>query len=55
MRSSKGEHGPVLIDFLLHINGDMSERVMTVIESLVPAVEVYSIDKNKLHTVDVQS
>ena len=46
MRSSKGEHGPVLIDFLLHINGDMSERVMTVIESLVPAVEVYSIDES---------
>jgi DNA polymerase V len=45
MRSSKGEHGPVLIDFLLHINGDMSERVMTIIESLVPALEVYSIDE----------
>ena len=35
--------------------GDMSERVMSLIESMVPAVEVYSIDKNKLHTVDVQS
>ena len=45
MRSSKGEHGPVLIDFLLHINGDMSQRVMTVIEGMVPAVEVYSIDE----------
>ncbi|WP_074759346.1 DUF4113 domain-containing protein [Pseudomonas abietaniphila] len=45
MRSSKGEHGPVLIDFLLHINGDMSERVMTIIESMVPALEVYSIDE----------
>ena len=33
--------------------GDMSERVMSVIESLVPAVEVYSIDKNKLYTMDV--
>jgi len=55
MRSSKGEHGPVLIDFLLHINGDISERVMTVIEGLVPAVEVYSIDKSKMHTMDVQS
>lgn len=52
MRSSKGEHGPVLIDFLLHINGDMSERVMSVIESLVPALEVYSIDKSKLYSVD---
>lgn len=36
---------PVPIDFLFHINGDMSERVMTLIESLVPAVEVYSIDE----------
>jgi len=52
MRSSKGEHGPVLIDFLLHINGDISERVMTVIESLVPALEVYSIDKSKLYSAD---
>jgi len=42
MRSSKGEHGPVLIDFLLHINGDISERVMTVIEGLVPHLEIYS-------------
>ena len=25
--------------------GDMSERVMTVIESMVPALEVYSIDE----------
>ena len=35
--------------------GDMSERVMSLIESQLPAVEVYSIDKNRLHTVDVQS
>ena len=35
--------------------GDMSERVMSLIEAMVPAVEVYSIDKNKLHTVDAQS
>ncbi|NMY76859.1 RulB protein [Pseudomonas sp. WS 5071] len=35
--------------------GDMSERVMSLIEAQVPAVEVYSIDKNKLHTVDAQS
>lgn len=35
--------------------GDMSERVMSLIEAQVPAVEVYSIDKNKLHTVDAKS
>lgn len=32
--------------------GDMSQRVMTVIESLVPALEVYSIDKSKLYSAD---
>jgi len=32
--------------------GDISERVMTVIESLVPALEVYSIDKSKLYSAD---
>ena len=35
--------------------GQMSERVMTLIESMVCDSEVYSIDKNKLHTVDAQS
>lgn len=45
MRSSKGEHGPVLIDFLLHINGDMSQRVMTILEGMAPVLEVYSIDE----------
>ncbi|GFZ68732.1 hypothetical protein PSE10B_52540 [Pseudomonas amygdali pv. eriobotryae] len=48
----RAHHG---VDFLFHINGDMSERVMSIIESMVPATEVYSIDKNKLHTVDAQS
>jgi len=45
MRSSKGEHGPVLIDFLLHINGQMSARVMTTLEGMFPRIEVYSIDE----------
>ncbi len=45
MRSSKGEHGPVLIDFLLHINGDMSQRVMTILEGMAPVLVVYSIDE----------
>lgn len=43
------------VGFLFHINGQMSERVMTLIESMVCDSEVYSIDKNKLHTVDAQS
>ena len=45
MRSSKGEHGPVLIDFLLHINGELSHRVGVAIASLVPQWERYSIDE----------
>ena len=49
------QHGIVAFSSNYALYGDMSQRVMTVIESLVPAVEVYSIDKNKLHTVDVQS
>jgi DNA polymerase V len=55
MRSSKGEHGPVLIDFLLHINGDISERVMTVIEGLVPKLEIYSIDEAFAELTGIQS
>lgn len=35
--------------------GQISERVMTIIESMVADSEVYSIDKNKLHAVDAQS
>ena len=34
---------------------DMSARVMQILEQMAPEVEVYSIDKNKLHTVDAQS
>lgn len=49
------QHGIVAFSSNYALYGDMSERVMTVIEGMVPAVEVYSIDKNKLHTVDVQS
>ncbi|RVD75483.1 hypothetical protein A9HBioS_4603 [Pseudomonas koreensis] len=48
------QHGVQVFSSNYALYGDMSERVMTIIESMVPAV-VYSIDKNKLHTVDVQS
>ena len=49
------QHGIIPFSSNYALSGDMSERVMTLIESMVPAVEIYSIDKNKLHTVDVQS
>lgn len=39
------QHGILAFSSNYALYGDMSERVMTVIESLVPAVEVYSIDE----------
>jgi DNA polymerase V len=39
------QHGIVAFSSNYALYGDLSERVMTVIESLVPAVEVYSIDE----------
>lgn len=48
-------HGIVAFSSNYALYGDMSQRVMSVIESMVPAAEVYSIDKSKMHTMDVQS
>ena len=39
------QHGIVAFSSNYALYGDMSERVMTIIESLVPALEVYSIDE----------
>ncbi|ARN33726.1 hypothetical protein Q083_03512 [Pseudomonas aeruginosa M8A.4] len=39
------KHGIVACSSNYQLYGDMSERVMTVIESMVPASEVYSIDE----------
>ncbi|MCX4216790.1 translesion error-prone DNA polymerase V subunit UmuC [Pseudomonas sp. MCal1] len=39
------QHGIVSFSSNYALYGDMSERVMTLIESMVPAVEVYSIDE----------
>ena len=55
IRDDLRRHGIQVFSSNYALYGDMSERVMTIIESMVPAVEVYSIDKNKLHTVDAQS
>ncbi|WP_311969691.1 translesion error-prone DNA polymerase V subunit UmuC [Pseudomonas baltica] len=38
-------HGVMAFSSNYALYGDMSERVMTIIESMVPAVEVYSIDE----------
>lgn len=39
------QHGIVAFSSNYALYGDLSQRVMTVIESLVPAVEIYSIDE----------
>ena len=40
------QHGIVAFSSNYALYGDMSERVMTLIESMVPAAEVYSIDES---------
>ena len=40
------QHGIVAFSSNYALYGDMSERVMSLIESMVPAVEVYSIDES---------
>src|SRR5690606_27900697 len=39
------QHGIIAFSSNYELYGDMSERVMTVLESMVPALEVYSIDE----------
>ena len=45
MTVSSRDRGRVAFSSNYALYGDVSERVMTLIESLVPAVEVYSIDE----------
>ncbi|MPQ71056.1 translesion error-prone DNA polymerase V subunit UmuC [Pseudomonas sp. MWU12-2319] len=45
IRDKLRQHGIVPFSSNYALYGDMSQRVMTVIESMVPAVEVYSIDE----------
>lgn len=45
IRDKLRKHGILPFSSNYALYGDMSQRVMTVIESLVPAVEIYSIDE----------
>ena len=45
IKSDLQRHGILAFSSNYALYGDMSERVMTVIESMVPAVEIYSIDE----------
>lgn len=46
------KHGVLAFSSNYALYGDMSQRVMTTIEGMVPALEVYSIDKSKLYSAD---
>ncbi len=51
-RDKLRQHGVVAFSSNYALYGDMSERVMSLIESMVPACEVYSIDKSMLYSAD---
>lgn len=55
IRNVLRQHGIRAFSSNYALYGDMSERVMTTIESLVPALEVYSIDKSKLYSAGTQT
>jgi len=46
------QHGILAFSSNYALYGDMSERVMSLLESRLPTVEVYSIDKSKLYSAD---
>lgn len=46
------KHGIVAFSSNYALYGDISSRVQQTIESMVPRVEVYSIDKSKLYSAD---
>lgn len=48
-------HGLRVVSSNYALYQEVSNRVMRVLETFAPRIEVYSIDKNKLHTVDAQS
>lgn len=48
------QHGIVAFSSNYALYGDMSQRVMSIIESLVPAVEVYSIDEAFVGLVETE-
>lgn len=55
VRSLLEKHQVAVFSSNYTLYGELSHRVSLAIASLAPAVEVYSVDKNKLHTVDAKS
>lgn len=54
-RDKLRRHGIMAFSSNYALYGDMSERVMSLIESMVPDTEVYSIDKSKLYSAGTQT
>lgn len=52
IRGDLKRHGIVAFSSNYALYCDMSERVMSIVEARLPAVEVYSIDKSKLYSAD---
>ncbi|MDU6441946.1 MAG: translesion error-prone DNA polymerase V subunit UmuC [Pantoea sp.] len=43
------------VEFLFHINGDMSQRMMTILGEMAPGQEIYSIDESFLDVSGIAS
>ncbi|MDB1113874.1 RulB protein [Pseudomonas extremaustralis] len=55
VREEHWRSGLIICSANFPLYGDLSSRMMRTIAPLVPALTVYSIDKSKMHTMDVQS
>lgn len=52
IRQKLRQHGILAFSSNYALYGDMSQRVMTILEGMAPVLEVYSIDKSKLYSAD---
>ncbi|MCY1549993.1 Protein UmuC [compost metagenome] len=55
IRHTLRRHGILAFSSNYALYCDMSDRVMAILEEMVPATQVYSIDKSKLDSVGTQT
>ena len=55
LRDLEARHGLIACSSNYALYADLSGRVMRTLRTMAPRIEVYSIDKSKMHTMDVQS
>ena len=55
VRQQHWRSGLIICSANFPLYGDASSRLMRTIATVAPQITPYSIDKNKLHTVDAQS